>query len=114
MQRQQAEAERKVKEALEAKRLQQEALNRKRAEEKARQDAYDYEHACKNYYVGYVGEWQRTGWLATGEKFVVRYTNPDRKLVTIEATESGNSLSYGENKGLSCFDLLQGERRARN
>lgn len=102
------------KEARAKRRREAEALAKRKAEEEARQDAYDYEHACERYYVGYVGEYERSGWLATGENFVVRYTNPDRKLVTIEATEGGNSLSYGENAELSCYDLLQGEKRAQN
>ena len=108
----QAEDARIAQEALEAKRLKNEAIRKKRAEEKARRDAYDYEHACERYYVGYVGQLKGTGWFATNDSFVIRYTNFDRKSVTIEGTESGNSLEYGKHVELSCFDLLQNERNA--
>ncbi|MDO9234646.1 MAG: hypothetical protein Q7U28_01260 [Aquabacterium sp.] len=64
--------------------------------------------ACSLFYPGYVGKYKGNGWLATADAFVVRYLNAPAKRVTIEGTDSGNSLKYGQYRELSCFELWEG------
>lgn len=64
--------------------------------------------ACSLFYPGYVGKYKGNGWLATADAFVVRYLNAPAKQVTIEGTDSGNTLKYGQYRELSCFELWEG------
>jgi hypothetical protein len=63
--------------------------------------------ACNGFYPGYVARYNRGGLLGTADKYVVRYLNAGRSTVTIEGTDSGNSLAYGQVVELSCIDLLE-------
>lgn len=64
-----------------------------------------YERSCDNYYPGRTGVINSRGLLSTDDQYVVRYVNNERKMITIEGTEGGNSLNYGEYRELSCSEL---------
>jgi hypothetical protein len=64
--------------------------------------------ACSLFYPGYVGKYEGNGFLATADRFVVRYVNPSASTVTIEGMHSGNTLTYGQHVELSCFSLWEG------
>lgn len=99
--------ERVAKEQLEK----QTAENAKRRAEEERQ-RIDHRNkraltACNDFYAGFVGRYNSGGLFATDDTYVVRYVNAGVRTVTIEGTNSGNSLKRGEHRELSCIDLLE-------
>ncbi|RFO97708.1 hypothetical protein DIC66_07595 [Rhodoferax lacus] len=83
---------------------------KRRAQEEEQRLAYRQSRiktACNGFYPGYVARYNRGGFLGTPDRYVVRYLNAARSAVTIEGTDSGNSLAYGQMLELSCIDLLE-------
>ncbi len=97
--------ERRERAAAERER-QQELTERRIQEDRARR----IPTACNGFYAGYTGHFQGRGLLATKDRYVVRYVNADRRMVTIEGNESGNSLQYCELLEIPCIDLLERTR----
>jgi len=88
------------------------AENQARAERNAKAEAerrnYMRQHACNQFYSGYVGKYTVSGLLGTSSSdYVVRYVNPQHNQVTIEGRSSGLVLKFGEMRELSCFDLWE-------
>lgn len=69
---------------------------------------------CNRYYPGYVGRLKAYALLATTDRFITKYVNKDRGMVTIEGTDGGNSLGYGEIREYDCGRLKEDEERAGN
>jgi hypothetical protein len=78
------------------------AIEREKVRERMRKTA------CSLFYPGYVGRYKGDGLFATSDSFVVRYVNPSASTVTIEGTDSGNTLKYGQYVEISCFYLWEG------
>lgn len=69
---------------------------------------------CNRYYPGYVGRLKTYAFLATADRFITKYVNKDRGMVTIEGIDGGNSLGYGEIREYDCGRLKEYEERAGN